>query len=297
MKNLGKLSMPFCCMMTTKSPKSWSGDSELKREILLLAKLAGPLVVSSFSDYMGKVLTTIFAGHFLSTDEFDGVAMGNTMTNITGYSMIIALASPMDSLCTQANGARNWKLYSLTVHRALICTALFLIPVIILWLNMNKLLVLCGQDPVIADYVYQWTLCYLAILPAYTIRTVGARFLSSQGIAKPLLWIGIVVYLIWHPFLLYFVFVVLSKKEFIWAPICNVITAYLQVALILGYITVRKPHHPLTFQRMPLSRIFQWSTNWRDDTFIVSHVNDEHTNLQVVDKGISEYVQLVFAGK
>ena len=266
--------------------KSWFGDSELRQELLCLARLAGPLVVSNASDYFGKVLTTIFAGHFLSTIEFDGVALGNTMTNITGYSMIIAFASPMDSLCTQANGARNWKLFSLTVHRAVICTALFLIPTVILWLNMDKVLILCGQDPVIAVYVYQWTVIYLAMLPAYTIRTVSARFLSSQGIAKPLLWIGIVVYLIWHPLLLYLVFVVFGQRDFIWAPICNVITTYLQNILIISYIIIKRPHHPLTCQPMPLSKVFQWKTDWREDTFIGAHIGDEHTNLHVVDKGM-----------
>ena len=254
-------------------------------------------MVSSASDYFGKLLTTIVAGHFLTTNEFDAVALGNTMTNITGYSMIIAFASPMDSLCTQANGARNWKLFSLTLHRALICSVLFLLPTIILWLNMDHILVLCGQNPEIAAYVYQWTLIYLAMLPAYTIRTIIVRFLSSQNIAQPLLYIGIMVYCIWHPLLLCFVLLGLNKTDFVWFPLCNVVTAYVQIAMMLGYIVIKRPHHEGSFQRVSLSEIFRWSTNWKEDDFVMDHIDGMSTNLYVVDKGISEYIQLLFAGK
>lgn len=267
------------------------GESEFNSELWQLAKLAIALMVAAATEHLGTFLTTIVAGHILSTDEFDGVALGFTMTNITGYAMIIAFASPMDSLCTQAMGARNWKLFSLTVHRALACNALFLIPTVILWLNMDKVLILCGQDPVIAIYVYQWTLVYLSMLPAYTIQTIIVRFLSSQSIAKPLFYIGIVVYIIWHPLLLCLVFIGLRKTDFVWFPLCNVVTAYVQIMIQIGYIIIARPHEPLTFQQVSLSEIFRWKANPQENAFV-----DEPINLQVIDKGLSEYIQLLFAG-
>ena len=287
-------------------------DSDLRRELWTLAKLAVQLSLVSACDYSAKVMTTIFAGHFLSTDEFDAVALGNTMTNITGYSMIYAIVSPMDSLCTQANGARNWKLFSVTVHRAVICTVLFLIPTVLLWLNMDKVLVLCGQNPMISANVYQWTLVYLVMLPAYVIQTITVRFLSSQGIAKPLLYIGIVVYVIWHPSMLYLVFVVLAKRDFVWAPLCNIVTAYVQIAIMMTYIVTKKPHHSLSFQRVSWSQIFRWNTKM--DRILLDGDWDSEVNLgipaghgaegrsrkdsnpDVIDRGIGEYIRLVVAG-
>ena len=282
-------------------------DARMKQEMWTLTKLAVPLMVAAASDYFGKVLTSIFAGQILSTAEFDAVALGNTTTNITGYSMIIAFASPMDSLCTQANGARNWKLFSVTVRRAMMCTTLLFIPIIILWLNMERLLILCGQDPGISHNVYRWSLVYIAMMPAYAIRTIAARFLSSQGISKPLLYIGIMVYCIWHPTLLSIVFIVLERREFLLFPMCNVVTAYLQNLLIMGYIAICKPQNPLAFTPVPLSAIFRWKRNHDEDSAIptdvsvdgLERVSDEVTNLNVhvVDKGLSEYVKLLVAGK
>ena len=260
-------------------PKFCFDDADLNRELWTLSKLAVPLMVAAASDYFGKVLTSIFAGQILTTEEFDAVALGNTVTNITGCSMILAFASPMDSLCTQANGARNWKLFSATVRRALICTTLLLIPIVILWLNMEQLLILCGQDPGISHNVYRYALVYLPMMPAYAIRIIAARFLSSQGISKALLFIGILVYCIWHPALLSIIFIVLERREFLLFPICNVVTAYLQIALIMGYIVIRKPHNPLTFMPVPLSTIFQWK---------ISEINDDEDGTIRMDTFVDE---------
>ena len=181
--------------------QSSMADPDFKHELSVLAKLAVPLIFVGACDQFSKVLTTIFAGQYLSTKLFEAIAFGNSMTNITGLSMIVAFVSPMDSICTQANGARDWDLYSLTVWRALICTFLFLIPTVILWINMDSVLVACGQDASISANVHRWTLIYLSILPAYVIRTIASRFLSSQGISKPMLIITPIVCLLWHPLL------------------------------------------------------------------------------------------------
>jgi len=262
-----------------------------------LIKLAIPLMISSLSEYSGKVLTTVFAGHFLTTDEFDAVALGNTMTNITGYSIIFAFASPMDSICTQAYGAGNWKLFSVTVHRAIICTVIFLIPTILLWLNMDKVLIICGQDPVIATFVYQWTLIYLAMLPAYAISTIIVRFLSSQGITKPLFYIGIAVYGIWHPLLLSLVMLKMGKTDFVWFPLCNVITGFFYITVLMGYMMLKRPHHEKSFQRVSFADIFRWRSK-RKGSYICAPkgIGGRCNNKQIVDKGLSEYVMLLFAG-
>ena len=166
--------------MSPESNDDMTNKTSFKQELLKLTKLAIPLMVNYCSGYVCRLLTNIFAGQYLSTDEFDAVALGQTMTNITGYSMIIAFVSPMDSLCTQANGANNWKLYSITTWRSIICSIFMLIPIVILWCNMYQLLILCGQDPVIAYYTYRWTITYLPILPAFIALSVVTRFLSSQ---------------------------------------------------------------------------------------------------------------------
>jgi len=275
----------------------------MRREIKALAMLAIPIVITASIDYFGVLCTTIFAGQLLSTELFDAVCLGTTMTNISGYSTIIAFASPMDSLCSQANGARNWKLYSLTVWRALLCSSILLIPIVVLWVNMDNLLEACGYNTTIAYNTYLWCLVYLAILPAYVMRTVSMRFLVSQGIFQPLLPVSILCYVLWHPLFLYIVFIAVGNTEFIMFPVVNVVSTYLQTFLMVSYIVMNKPHHPESFQLESVSEILQWQTDWVDEVDAHSDLDDDFAegqaggiNKNVVDKGLSEYLQLLFAG-
>jgi len=279
-----------CSSLWPQHPMSFP-TAALREEVGALAKLAIPIVVTASIDYFGILLTIIFAGHILSTDGFDAVCLGTTITNISGYSMIIAMASPMDSLCSQAKGARHWKLFSLTVHRAILCTAILLTPIVVLWVFAGDLLALCGFNAVIAGDVALWTRIYIAMLPAYATRTIAMRFLCSQGIFQPLLPISILVHCLWHPLLLYVVFVALDYDQFILFPLCQIVSCYLQNALLLGYIVVRRPHHEEAFQRVSCHEILRWETNWEDE-----EDGDGRINPDVVDQGLSEYIQLLFAG-
>eukprot|EP01084_Bolivina_argentea_P112282 200266_1 len=269
-------------------------EATFKEELIHLINLSIPLVVSSASAYSGRLLTTIFTGRYLTTDEFDAAALGFTMTNITGYSMIIAMVSPMDSLCTQAYGANNWKLFALTIYRALFCTSIFLIPTIILWLFMYDLMIFIGQNEIVSYYVQQWTSIYITILPALVTLCVATRFLSSQSIGKPLLYLGIIVYCIWHPIWLYFIFIYLKKRDFIWAPLSNIVTVYIHVISIILYCIILKPHNKLSIQYISFTKIIKWQTNLKIDTFI--NINNINTNIEVIDKGMKEYIELLIAG-
>ena len=156
--------------------------TDLRSEIKKLVYLALPLVGMYTFGFAMRMTTITFVGQYLSEDDFDGLALGNTMTNITGYSVIIALVSPMDSLCTQAFGARNWKLYSVTVRRAVICAVLYLIPIIILWSYIYDILTYCGYNETIAKNAYQYAMIYIAALPTCIALEMSNRILSSQVI-------------------------------------------------------------------------------------------------------------------
>ena len=64
-------------------------DPDLKHELSVLAKLAIPLIIVGACDQFSKVLTTIFAGQYLSTKLFEAIAFGNSLTNITGLAVTL----------------------------------------------------------------------------------------------------------------------------------------------------------------------------------------------------------------
>ena len=162
---------------------------------------------------------------------------------------------------------------------------------------MDSVLVLAGQDASIAANVHRWTLIYLAILPAYVIRTIASRFLSSQGISKPMLIITPIVCLLWHPLLLYIVFQVFGETDFMWAPVCNVITAYFEAIGVVGYCVIMKSHHPLSLQRLSCSEVFRWKS-WSVDVNVdeSGNVNETDRVMSAANYGMRQYIRLLFAG-
>ncbi|XP_039027329.1 protein DETOXIFICATION 6-like [Hibiscus syriacus] len=56
---------------------------------------------------------------------------------------------------------------------------------------MNKLLVLIGQDPQVAEIAYRYAMCLMPALFAYSILQSQVRFLQSQSLVLPLLYTSI----------------------------------------------------------------------------------------------------------
>merc|ERR1712242_583422 len=67
-----------------------------------------------------------------------------------------------------------------------------------------------------------------------------------------------------------------------------------------GYVFCLKPHHPSTLQRVSLSDVFRWKVSAKEELLIRDQAGDDvqplPTNVDVVDKGLSEYIQLLIAG-
>lgn len=82
--------------------------------------------------FMGRLGKEALAGGSLSI----GVA------NITGYSIISGLAMGMDSISSQAYGAKQWPLMSQTLHRTIAILLSICVPISVLWLKIEPLLLL-----------------------------------------------------------------------------------------------------------------------------------------------------------
>ncbi|XVE86042.1 hypothetical protein DITRI_Ditri18aG0004700 [Diplodiscus trichospermus] len=71
--------------------------------------------------------------------------------NITGYSVMKGLAMGMEPICCQAFGAKKWTVLSQTFRQTLCLLLLAAMPIILLWLNMEPILLSIGQDKTITS--------------------------------------------------------------------------------------------------------------------------------------------------
>ncbi|KAI3416617.1 uncharacterized protein J3R85_015334, partial [Psidium guajava] len=115
-------------------------------EIKKLYAMALPLIVTAFVMYGKSAISVLFLGR-IGKEALAGGTLATGIANISGYSVIRGLALGMEAITSQACGARRWPLMVQTLQRTITILTLTSVPISVLWLYVEPILLLCGQDP------------------------------------------------------------------------------------------------------------------------------------------------------
>lgn len=157
-------------------------STSFHREIQVISVNAFPLVFT-FILQNSLSLASIFSVSHLGTKELGGVTLGSMTANITCLAAIQGLCTCLDTLCSQAYGARNNHLVGVLVQRCAIITCLAFLPVMYIWFFWS--------DRILASMIPEKELCSLAAsylkitaigVPGFIFFECGKRFLQCQGI-------------------------------------------------------------------------------------------------------------------
>ncbi|KNA09460.1 hypothetical protein SOVF_153410 [Spinacia oleracea] len=131
------------------------------------------------------MISMLFLGR-LGELALAGGSLAIGFANITGYSVLSGLAMGMEPICGQAFGAKKHSLLGLTLQRTIILLLLISLPICFLWLNVEKLLLLCRQDRAIAAQAQSYLIFTLPDLLALSFLHPLRIYLRSQSITLPL---------------------------------------------------------------------------------------------------------------
>ena len=150
-----------------------------------IAQIALPMVLIGLVLYSRSVISMLFLGR-LGELALAGGSLAIGFANITGYSVLSGLAMGMEPICGQAFGAKRFKLLGLTMQRTVLLLLLTSTFISFLWLNMKKILLLCGQQEDIATEAQSFILYSLPDLVAQSLLHPLRIYLRSQSITLPL---------------------------------------------------------------------------------------------------------------
>ncbi|KAB2083758.1 hypothetical protein ES319_A05G290200v1 [Gossypium barbadense] len=153
-------------------------------ELISLGKITVPLVISGLIFYSKSLISMFFLGH-LGKIELAGGSLAIGFANITGYSVMKGLATGMEPICCQAFGAKKWTVLSETFKQTLCLLFLGAIPIIVLWLNMEPILLLIGQDKTITSVAKVFLTYSIPELLAQTLLSPLRIFLRAQSLNLP----------------------------------------------------------------------------------------------------------------
>ncbi|KAJ9163290.1 hypothetical protein P3X46_022971 [Hevea brasiliensis] len=168
---------------TQSSALTWDVFTQ---ECKKLCYIAGPMVAVTLSLYLINVISMMMVGH-LGELALSSSAIAISLSSVTGFSLMVGMASALETLCGQAYGAEQYRKLGTQTYSAIFSLILVALAVSLLWFNMEKLLILLGQDPLIAHEAGKFTSLLVPALFAYAIFQPLTRYYQTQSLTIPML--------------------------------------------------------------------------------------------------------------
>ncbi|KAL6592651.1 hypothetical protein ACP70R_049326 [Stipagrostis hirtigluma subsp. patula] len=159
-----------------------AASEEVKRQLWL----AGPLIAGSLLQSLIQMISVMFVGH-LGELPLAGASMASSFAAVTGFSLLLGMASALDTLCGQAFGARQFHLLGIYKQRAMLLLTLVSVPLAVVWFYTGQILLLFGQDADIAAEAGAFARWMIPALFAYGPLQCHVRFLQTQNIVLPVM--------------------------------------------------------------------------------------------------------------
>ncbi|KAM1517487.1 hypothetical protein ACFX1Z_020575 [Malus domestica] len=168
---------------STTSILTWTSFFE---EVKRLGCIAGPMVAVILSQSLLLVISMMMVGH-LGELALSSSAIAISLSNVTGFSLFLGMASALETLCGQAYGAEQYQKLGLHTYTAIFSLNLVCLPLSLIWIYMEKLLIFMGQDPVISREAGKFTIWLIPALFAYATIQPLIRYFQTQSLIIPML--------------------------------------------------------------------------------------------------------------
>ncbi|MFQ6634267.1 hypothetical protein Gotur_011338 [Gossypium turneri] len=144
------------------------------------------MIITGLLIYGKSAISMFFMGK-LGKEALAGGSLSIGIANITGYSVISGLAMGMEAISSQACGAKQWPLMGQTLQRTIAILTIACLPISVLWLNIESILLFCGQDPVISSVASTYLAFSLPDLLFQSLINPLRIYLRTQNITLPLM--------------------------------------------------------------------------------------------------------------
>ena len=195
-------------------------------------------IPSMFGAFLRRALETVnfwFIGRLSNPDYIAGVGLGFVTANFLCLSIAIGMAGGIETLASHAFGSKNNYLAGKYFQRAqVVITVIFLFQLIV-FINIESILVFIGQSEETSKYAAMFIKAYLPGIYAYSNVELLRRYLSTQGVYTILTVVQMITF-VTHILLLH-LFVNVYDLNLYGVAIAANITYSLQFIICSVYIT------------------------------------------------------------
>eukprot|EP00735_Rhodelphis_limneticus_P001088 TRINITY_DN11646_c0_g1::TRINITY_DN11646_c0_g1_i1::g.17550::m.17550 TRINITY_DN11646_c0_g1::TRINITY_DN11646_c0_g1_i1::g.17550 ORF type:complete len:583 (-),score=49.43,sp/A1L1P9/S47A1_DANRE/31.20/5e-56,MatE/PF01554.13/2.8e-31,MatE/PF01554.13/7.1e-28,MatE/PF01554.13/9.1e+02,Polysacc_synt_C/PF14667.1/8.4e+03,Polysacc_synt_C/PF14667.1/56,Polysacc_synt_C/PF14667.1/8.4e-06,Polysacc_synt_C/PF14667.1/1e+03,Polysacc_synt_C/PF14667.1/0.054,DUF4131/PF13567.1/2.3e+03,DUF4131/PF13567.1/4.7e+02,DUF4131/PF13567 len=205
----------------------------LKEEAKELVALALPMTLINTLTYIHQLVDVIFLGH-LGKDELAAAAVGTTWWNGLFY-FIIGFASGVDTLCSQAYGAKNYQGMKDSLIRGLIIMSILSIFMFFLILETEQIMYyILRESREISSLSGKFCQGLLPGMWFFMTHQLLQRYLQVIGVLKP----GVIIGLIATGINILGNYVFIKYLGFTGSPLATSVTRISQFAMTVIYFRV-----------------------------------------------------------
>uniref|UniRef100_M1D0T9 Protein DETOXIFICATION n=1 Tax=Solanum tuberosum TaxID=4113 RepID=M1D0T9_SOLTU len=187
------------------------------------------------NEILGEVISIMFVGH-LGELSLSGASMATSFASVSGLSLLLGLASALDTLCGQSYGAKQYHMLGIHMQRAMLVLLLVSVPLACIWANAGHILVLLGQDPEIAAEAGSYARYMIPTIFAYALLQCHIRFLQAQKNVIPMMFSAGITTLL-HIFTCW-ILVFKSGLGNKGAALANSISYWINLLLLAAYVRI-----------------------------------------------------------
>ncbi|XP_059630592.1 protein DETOXIFICATION 16-like isoform X2 [Cornus florida] len=159
---------------------------EIVEEVKKQIWLAGPLICVSLLQFCLQLISLMFVGH-LGELALSGASMATSFATVTGFTVLMGMASALETFCGQSYGAKQYHMLGIHMQRAMLILLLVSIPLAFIWAYTGPILKALGQDPTISDEAGLYANFMIPSLSAYGLLQCLVRFLQTQNNVFPMM--------------------------------------------------------------------------------------------------------------
>lgn len=216
-------------------PEQTNSTTTVSAELKYIIIKSIPNCFSFLLQYCINAFSVFFVSR-LGTDELAATSLAVTTYFISGPALFMGMATAIDTLCSQAYGAKQYKLVGLYFQRNVALSVVLFVPLMIVWINMDKILRLYVHDDKIINLTSQYIHVAIFEAPAFILYENGKRFIQAQGIFHATTYILVIVVPI-NLLLNYFLIINSTTAiGFMGAPISAVLSYWLLAILLFAYV-------------------------------------------------------------
>ncbi|EEY63401.1 Multidrug/Oligosaccharidyl-lipid/Polysaccharide (MOP) Flippase Superfamily [Phytophthora infestans T30-4] len=164
-------------------------EPHVVEELKTLLRLVYPVVVTTALEFLPGFTCIILAGHIQSphTQQYvDAATLSTMFMNITAYSIGFGLTSALDTLCSQAYGAKRFGKIGIYFQAGLQIIGACLGPIFLVNWYSESFLLFMGQDAEVSRLAQSFSRWMLPGVPFVFLYELVRKVLQAQNIMKPL---------------------------------------------------------------------------------------------------------------